>query len=172
MVDCRLTFLPIQQLSGRTAGKSVKISIFQFFFPLAITRSQTAMASHGKPKTTSYASVAIAIYALHTILETVLGMIKMRGRYSGDKVAGPQAKFIRHHGIALLSLALLGGLVWRQKLIETPTGRIASSTLCFFHAGAALVHVHAFVAGSTASAATAAMHLPFAVAFLFDVMRR
>lgn len=110
------------------------------------------------------------LFIAHAVLELVLGAMKIRGRYEGQAVAGPEAKFIRHHGVALLALAILGGLVWWRKLVETETGRLASTVLFAFHGGAAAVHAHAWVAGSVKSAATFAMHLPFAIGFLLDAL--
>ena len=111
------------------------------------------------------------LYLVHAILELGLGAMKLRGRYDGQKEAGPEAKLIQHHGVALLALALLGGLVWYCKLGETETGQITSAVLCFFHAGAAAVHAHAWSTGSAKSASVFAMHLPFALLFLLDAFR-
>jgi hypothetical protein len=111
------------------------------------------------------------MFVAHAVLELMLGAMKLRGRYEGQAVAGPEAKFIRHHGVALLALALLGGLVWWRKLVETETGRLASAVLFSFHGGAAAVHAHAWADGSVKSAATFAMHLPFAIGFLLDALR-
>jgi len=116
-------------------------------------------------------SSANVLFLVHAVLELVLGAMKLRGRYEGQKEAGPEAKFIQHHGVALLALALLGAVVWYRKLGDTETGRLASTVLCFFHAGAAAVHAHAWSAGSHKSASTLAMHLPFALAFLVDALR-
>ena len=119
----------------------------------------------------SLSSSVPRLFIAHSILELILGSIKLRGRYEDQPAAGPEAKFIRHHGVSLVSLALLGALVWWKRLIETETGRLASCVLCFFHAAASAVHAHALFSGSTKSASTLAMHLPFALAFLFDATR-
>jgi hypothetical protein len=111
------------------------------------------------------------LFVAHALLELVLGAMKLRGRYEGQAEAGPEAKFIRHHGVALLALAMLGGLVWWRMLVETETGRLASTVLFTFHGGATAVHAHAWAAGSVKSAATFAMHLPFAIGFLLDALR-
>ena len=116
-------------------------------------------------------SRAAMLFLVHALLELVLGAMKLRGRYEGQSAAGPEAKFIRHHGVALLSLAMLGGLVWWRKLVDTETGKVVSMTLFAFHGGAAAVHAHAWADGSVKSASTFAMHLPFALGFMMDAMR-
>uniref|UniRef100_A0A7S2IQ71 Uncharacterized protein n=1 Tax=Haptolina brevifila TaxID=156173 RepID=A0A7S2IQ71_9EUKA len=100
-----------------------------------------------------------ALYVVHTVFETVLGLMKMRGTYAGVTMALGAEKFARHHGVALLALAALGGEVLRRKLCHTTTGEVASSALTVFHAGAAAVMMHA------AAFKTVALHVPFAVGF-------
>uniref|UniRef100_A0A7S3AF75 Uncharacterized protein n=1 Tax=Haptolina ericina TaxID=156174 RepID=A0A7S3AF75_9EUKA len=109
--------------------------------------------------------IAILIYICHSLLELVLGAIKLRGTYSELTTPPEAAKFVRHHGIALLSLSLLGFLVLYRRLVHTATGELASWVLAFFHASAVAVMVHAL------NAKVVILHLPFAVAFAWHALR-
>mmetsp|Transcript_19394 Transcript_19394/g.60579 ORF Transcript_19394/g.60579 Transcript_19394/m.60579 type:complete len:133 (-) Transcript_19394:164-562(-) len=111
------------------------------------------------------------LFFAHTVLETVLGAMKLRGRYEGQTAAGPEAKFVRHHGVCLLSLALLAACTLLRREVDAPTGGLVSAVLCFFHTAATAVHAHAFALGSAKSLSTMMMHLPFAVGFAFDALR-
>ena len=102
---------------------------------------------------------AAALFWLHTVLELVLGLVKLPGTYSGLEMPLEAAKFARHHGISLLALALLGGLTASRGLISTPTGQLVSTCLAFFHAGATTVMLHA------ANFKIVLLHAPFAVGF-------
>lgn len=102
---------------------------------------------------------ATAIYLAHSVLELVLGAVKLRGTYSGLDMPPAAAKFARHHGVSLLSLSLLGFLVLSRRLVHTETGNLVSVVLTCFHAGAVAVMVHAL------NTKVVLLHAPFAVAF-------
>ena len=53
-------------------------------------------------------TLVVALYVVHTVLELVLGFIKLRGTYSGMTMPPGAERFVRHHGVSLLALALLG----------------------------------------------------------------
>lgn len=99
-----------------------------------------------------------ALYVMHFVVELILGAIKLRGTYSGVECPGI-AKFARHHGVSLLALAALGGLVLYRRLEHTVTGEVASSALAVFHAGTMGVMIHAL------NFKVVAIHAPFALAF-------
>ena len=121
---------------------------------MAVTR-RTAAASHAG------ADWAALLYLAHALLEFALGGIKLRGTYSGIPDMPPAgAKFARHHGCALLALALLGFLVWQRKLVHTETGAVVSLVLAAFHSACVLVMVHAL------NLKVVLIHAPFAVAFI------
>ena len=50
------------------------------------------------------------LYAAHAALELVLGGVKLRGTYKGVDMPPGTEKFVRHHGVSLLAIALLGFL--------------------------------------------------------------
>ena len=121
-------------------------------------------------------TLVVALYVVHTVLELGLGAIKLRGTYS-DMMTPPGAeRFVRHHGVSLLALALLGGLALRgrsslpphDRLCHTDTGSVVSTALAFFHAGAVLVMLHA-VLTTGAGLNVVLLHTPFAVAFTWHV---
>ena len=100
------------------------------------------------------------LYIAHTLLETALGAVKLRGKYAEvDSMPPEAAKFCRHHGISLLALALLGGECARRGLINTQTGALCSLVLCAFHAGAVAVMAY------DSNMKVVVTHLPFAIAF-------
>ena len=107
------------------------------------------------------------LYLLHTLLELVLGTVKLRGTYSGldlasdctPGVAGSAAKFAQHHGISLISLAALGALVLIRRQTNTAAGGIASATLATFHASAVAVMLNA------SHLPVVIIHTPFAIGF-------
>ena len=51
------------------------------------------------------------LYQAHAALELVLGGIKLRGTYKGVVMPLGTEKFVRHHGVSLLAIALLGFMV-------------------------------------------------------------
>ena len=83
-------------------------------------------------------SIVVALYVAHTILELILGGVKLRGKYShlpGPMPEGAE-RFARHHGVSLLALALLGGLALahsprppHDRLCHTETGNLVSTAL-------------------------------------------
>ena len=132
-------------------------------------------AQRGKSARTMVAStktLVVALYVVHTVLELVLGGIKLRGTYSGMTMPPGAERFARHHGVSLLALALLGGLALRgrssqpphDRLCHTDTGAVVSTALAFFHAGAVLVMLHALLT-TGAGLNVVLLHTPFAVAF-------
>jgi hypothetical protein len=117
------------------------------------------------------------LFLCHFLLELVLGAVKLRGTYSGVVLPEGTDRFVRHHGVSLLAIALLGGLVWWRRLGETQTGSLASVVLAAFHAGCVAVMLHAYALGSGDAAAAKgaikvmAMHAPFALAFAAHSLR-
>ena len=114
------------------------------------------------------AAWADALYLAHVLLELALGAIKLRGRYAHEAPGSRSARsamYVRHHAASLLSLALLGWLVWRADAVDTPAGQSASAVLCVFHGGAVAAFVHAWAGGAIPLAKVVVPHLPFAVAF-------
>ena len=103
--------------------------------------------------------LAIALYYLHALVEFVLGAIKLRGKYAGVAMPVEAAKFARHHGVALIALALLSGECARRRLVSTPAGLLCSLVLSFFHTGAIAVMIYDLHLGPVA------LHIPFAAAF-------
>lgn len=104
------------------------------------------------------------LYIAHTLLELVLGAVKLRGRYSAVSTPPGAERFVRHHGVSLLSLALLGGLVYAKRLVHTPLGSATSTVLAFFHTGAVLVMCHEWL--QTGEGFNVAFtHTPFAIGF-------
>ena len=104
------------------------------------------------------------LYIAHAILEVVLGVIKLRGRYADMPMPDGAAKFARHHGVCLIALALLGGECARRRLINTPTGALCSLVLCVFHAGAVLVMVYDL------HLKVLVLHTPFAIGFFWHAV--
>ena len=80
-----------------------------------------------------------ALYVTHALVELVLGALKLRGSYSGLTMPDEATKFARHHGMALLALALLSGECARRGLASTAAGGLCSFVLAFFHTGAVAV---------------------------------
>ena len=123
--------------------------------------------------------LVVALYVAHTLLELVLGGVKLRGTYSGMTMPPGAERFARHHGISLLALALLGGLVLRgcssqpphDRLCHTDTGAVVSTVLAFFHAGAVLIMLHALHT-TGAGLNVVLLHTPFAVAFTWHARTR
>ena len=109
---------------------------------------------------------AEALYLVHTLLELVLGAVKLRGKYSGLDMPEGAAKFAQHHGVALLALALLGALVLQRGLVRSETGVLVSTALAAFHAGAVAVMALHLPAG----AKVALLHTPFAVGFAWHAL--
>ena len=130
-----------------------------------------------KPNKAGLFGAAPLLFLAHFLLELALGAVKMRGTYSGTTMPEGTERFVRHHGVSLLAIALLGGLVWWRRLANTQTGSLASVVLAAFHAGCVAVMCHAFVSGGGDAAAAKgavkvmAMHAPFAVAFAVHALR-
>ncbi len=114
-------------------------------------------------------SLPMVLYASHSALELVLGTIKMRGTYSGFAMPEGADKFARHHGVALLALALLGALVMRRGLVRTPTGSLVSTVLAAFHFGCVMVMIHA-MSRHGKGAKVAVLHAPFAAGFAWHAL--
>lgn len=114
--------------------------------------------------------LANLLYVAHTLAELGLGLVKLRGHYAhedvGDRPLQSQL-YVRHHGAALLALALLGGLVWRRNLVHTETGQIASAALAVFHLGAVAANAYAWLQGAVRATKILVPHGPFAVAFVW-----
>jgi hypothetical protein len=99
------------------------------------------------------------IYIAHALVELVLGALKLRGSYAGLTMPDEATKFARHHGMALLALALLSGECARRGLTSTAAGGLCSLVLCFFHTGAVAVMTYDLHLEAVA------LHVPFAAAF-------
>ena len=113
------------------------------------------------------------LYVGHAALELALGAIKLRGRYQHEPAGSKSLRsetYCRHHGFSILSLSLLGAMVWWQDLIDTPTGRISSTCLAVFHGGAVISFLHAWSCGSMPMTKVAFPHLPFALGFAWHAM--
>lgn len=114
-----------------------------------------------------------ALYLAHTVLEIALGGLKLRGRYQHEPPGSKSVRsemYCRHHGFSLLALALLGYLVWRNDLVDSPTGQAASAVLATFHCGAVVAFLHAFLHGQISAAKVVIPHLPFALAFSWHAL--
>ena len=103
--------------------------------------------------------LALILYYAHALVELVLGALKLRGSYTGVTMPVDTAKFVRHHGVALLALALLSGECARRGLVSTSAGSLCSLVLCFFHTGAVAVMMYDLHFGPVA------LHIPFAALF-------
>ena len=80
--------------------------------------------------------VGVFVFTLHTLLELFLGAIKViKGGYKGFEMPPGGEKFAMHHGVSLMSLALLGGLVLHRRSWSMEEGLMVSLVLCCFHAG-------------------------------------
>ena len=79
------------------------------------------------------------IFLAHFFLELGLGLLKLRGKYAGFDAPAGMERFARHHGVSLLSLALAGWLIYRQRLAFSAAGVVAALVLCAFHSGAVAV---------------------------------
>lgn len=114
------------------------------------------------------------LYIAHAVLELILGLLKLRGRYSHEAPGARSAKsamYVRHHGFSLLALALLGYLIWRAEAVNSPTGAAVSLVLFVFHGGAVAAFTHAWACGEIPLAKIVVPHLPFAVAFALHAMQ-
>ena len=100
-----------------------------------------------------------ALYVTHALVELVLGALKLRGSYAGLTMPDEATKFARHHGMALLALALLSGECVRRGLASTAAGGLCSFVLAFFHTGAVAVMTYELHFEAVA------LHVPFAAAF-------
>lgn len=107
------------------------------------------------------------IFISHTLLETWLGLIKLRGRYQHEATNKPvrSAAYTRHHGASILSLALLSHLVYSRGLVRSPTGQLASAVLATFHGGAVASFTHAWLSGALPFTKILFPHGPYAAFF-------
>ena len=113
------------------------------------------------------------LYLAHTVLELILGMLKLRGRYAHEagRAVRPERDrmYVRHHGFSLLALAQLGGIVWWRSATATELGAVASIVLATFHGGAVLAFAYTFSLGAVDLKKVFIPHAPFAVAFALHV---
>ena len=117
-------------------------------------------------------AAANALYLAHAVLELVLGVLKLRGRYQHEtpgQRSPRSAMYVRHHGFALLSLAYLGALVWWRGLVNTTVGGDVSIVLMLFHGGAVFAFRPAWEAGAIPTAKLLLPHFPFAFGFLWHI---
>lgn len=107
------------------------------------------------------------IFISHTLLETWLGLIKLRGRYQHEATNKPirSAAYTRHHGASILALALLSHLVYSRGLVRSPTGQLASAVLATFHGGAVASFTHAWLSGAMPFTKILIPHGPYAAFF-------
>lgn len=90
--------------------------------------------------------VGVFVFTLHTLLELFLGAIKViKGGYKGFEMPPGGEKFAMHHGVSLMSLALLGGLVLHRRSWSMEEGFMVSLVLCCFHAGCVAIRPDAAV---------------------------
>ena len=111
-----------------------------------------------------------AVYAVHTLIEAALGVIKLRGRYAHESPneRGERSQmYVRHHASSLIALTVLGAYVWWRGLVWSETGWLASLVLGIFHGGAVCAFLWAWVCGAIPMAKVIVPHAPFAVAFLW-----
>ena len=73
--------------------------------------------------------------------------------------------YVRHHAFSLLSLALLGFLVWWHDMVDNPVGRSASLVLFVFHGGACVAFAHAWMNRAIKLGKIIVPHGPFALLF-------
>jgi hypothetical protein len=99
------------------------------------------------------------LYITHALVELALGALKLRGSYAGLTTPDEAARFVRHHGLGLLALALLSGECARRGLTSTAAGGLCSLVLAFFHTGAVVVLTY------EQHFEAVALHVPFAAAF-------
>ena len=127
------------------------------------SKAQLMASEHAR----RHSSLEFLLFCAHTVVELVLGAVKLRGTYSGiDISCAPGAsKFARHHGVSLIALALLGAEVLRRNALHTEVGEVASIILAIFHGGTMLVMVHAL------NLKVVAIHAPFAIGFAAHVYR-
>jgi hypothetical protein len=114
------------------------------------------------------------LYLAHAVLELILGAIKLRGRYQHETPGArlPRSEmYTRHHGFSILSLSLLGYLVWLHDLTDSPTGRAASAVLALFHGGAVVSFLYAWSQGGIPLSKVIVPHSPFALGFSFHALR-
>ena len=114
------------------------------------------------------------MYLSHTLLEIVLGCIKLRGRYhhqSPGAMDGRSKMYVRHHGFSLLALAMCSYFVWRHDLTKTATGEAVSSALALFHGGAVLSFTLAYAEGAIPFTKVMLPHAPYAVGFAAHTLR-
>mmetsp|Transcript_5314 Transcript_5314/g.10358 ORF Transcript_5314/g.10358 Transcript_5314/m.10358 type:complete len:134 (-) Transcript_5314:191-592(-) len=115
------------------------------------------------------------LYLSHALLELVLGLLKLRGRYAHEKPRSkPQRSemYTRHHGGALLALALQGALVWCYDLVHTPTGAITSASLALFHGAAVCAFMVAWAQRAISAKKVLMPHAPFAILFAWHAYSR
>ena len=115
------------------------------------------------------------LYLTHTLLEVVLGALKLRGRYAHEKPLLKPARsqmYVRHHGFSLLAHALLGALVLHRGGVQTEMGEIASLVLATFHGGAVIAFLHAWASGGIPAIKVLVPHAPYAVAFAVHALNR
>ena len=101
-----------------------------------------------------------ALYLLHGIVEIGLGAVKLSGTYQGVVMPENTQKFVRHHGLALISLGLLGILMFQRQLVNTEAGKTVSLSLAAFHCSVCVLMLTAMAMGPFLN------HLPFAIGFL------
>ena len=82
----------------------------------------------------------LLLFTAHTLLEAGLGAVKVsKGGYKGFDMPPGGEKFARHHGVSLMSLALLGACVLARRSWSEPEGYLASIVICAFHAGCVFI---------------------------------
>eukprot|EP00931_Biecheleriopsis_adriatica_P079026 TRINITY_DN52442_c0_g1_i1.p1 TRINITY_DN52442_c0_g1~~TRINITY_DN52442_c0_g1_i1.p1 ORF type:complete len:133 (-),score=27.15 TRINITY_DN52442_c0_g1_i1:63-461(-) len=114
--------------------------------------------------------LANMLYLTHALTEFGLGLIKLRGHYAHEDPASKPLHsqlYVRHHAAALLSLALLGYLVWRRGLVSSETGKITSASFALFHVGAVLANAYAWLQGAVQLGKILIPHMPFALGFVW-----
>ena len=117
-------------------------------------------------------AAANALYLAHAVLELVLGMLQLRGRYQHETPGERpprSAMYVRHHGFSLLALAYLGAVMWWRGLVNADIGGDVSVVLMLFHGGSVAAFLPAWAAGAIPTAKLVMPHAPFALGFLWHV---
>ena len=85
-------------------------------------------------------TIGLILFTAHSLLETGLGAVKVvKGGYKDFDMPPGGEKFARHHGVSLLSIALLGLCVLLRRSWLEPEGLMASIVICAFHTGCVLI---------------------------------
>lgn len=111
-----------------------------------------------------------ALYLAHAVLELALGLVKLRGHYEHERGPKPvrTKAYVRHHGVSLLSLSLLGSLAWWHGLAhDAKAGFVMSICFGVFHGGAVASNGAACLVGAVPLRKVVLPHGPLAALFFW-----